>query len=82
MIPYFRIFRVFRHSVPSFRQSAFPLNSVTPELILMSKKILNAGLISVLGIETAAWLAQLGERRSAEREVEGSNPGRTNTQGL
>ena len=29
-----------------------------------------------------AWLAQLGERRSAEREVVGSNPGRTNTQGL
>ena len=25
------------------------------------------------------WLAQLGERRSAEREVAGSNPGRTNT---
>ena len=31
---------------------------------------------------TAAWLAQLGECRSAEREVLGSNPGRTNTQGL
>ena len=29
-----------------------------------------------------AWLAQLGERRSAEREVMGSNPGQTNTQGL
>ena len=28
---------------------------------------------------TAAWLAQLGERRSAEREVTGSNPGRTIT---
>ena len=28
---------------------------------------------------TAAWLAHLGERRSAEREVVGSNPGRTNT---
>ena len=25
---------------------------------------------------TATWLAQLGERRSAEREVAGSNPGR------
>ena len=33
-------------------------------------------------IWTAAWLAQLGERRSAEREVTGSNPGWTNTQGL
>ena len=31
---------------------------------------------------TAAWLAQFEERRSAEREVTGSNPGRTNTQGL
>ena len=28
---------------------------------------------------TAAWLVQLGERRYAEREVAGSNPGRTNT---
>ena len=33
-------------------------------------------------IITAAWLAQLGERRSAELEVTDSNPGRTNTQGL
>ena len=31
---------------------------------------------------TAARLAQLGERRSAGREAVGSNPGRTNTQGL
>ena len=31
---------------------------------------------------TAAWLAQLGERPSAEREVAGSNLGRTNTKGL
>ena len=30
----------------------------------------------------AAWLAQLEERRSAEREIVGSNPGRTNTQDL
>ena len=33
-------------------------------------------------LSTAAWLAQLGERRSAEREVAGSNPGWTNIQGL
>ena len=33
-------------------------------------------------IHTAAWLAQLGERRSVEREVAGSNPDRTKTQGL
>ena len=32
--------------------------------------------------KTAARLALLGERRSAEREAVGSNPGRTNTQGL
>ena len=31
---------------------------------------------------TAPWLAQLGERQSAERKVMGSNPGQTNTQGL
>ena len=30
----------------------------------------------------AAWLAQLGERRSAEREVAGTNPGRPNNKGL
>ena len=33
-------------------------------------------------VSSVAWLAQLGERRSTEREVAGSNPGRTNTQGL
>ena len=32
--------------------------------------------------QTAVWLAQLGERRSAEREVAGSNFGRTNAKGL
>ena len=32
--------------------------------------------------DLTAWLAKLGERRSAEREVTGSNLGRTNTQGL
>ena len=34
------------------------------------------------GLLTAAFLAQLGKRRSAEREVTRSNPGRTNIQGL
>ena len=33
-------------------------------------------------LSTAAWVAQLGERRSAEREIKGSNPERTNTQDL
>ena len=32
--------------------------------------------------DIAAHLAQLDKRRSAEREVAGSNPGQTNTQGL
>ena len=32
--------------------------------------------------DTAAHLAQLDKRRSAEREVAGSNHGRTDTQGL
>ena len=41
------IFLVFHHSVPSFRQSAIAPNSVTLD-ILMSKKILNGRLISVL----------------------------------
>ena len=36
----------------------------------------------VVHVNTAARLAQLGEHRSAEREVASSNPGRTNTQGL
>ena len=31
---------------------------------------------------TTTWLAQLGERRSTEWEVTGSNPGQTNTRGL
>ena len=31
---------------------------------------------------TTPWLAQLGEHQSGEREVMGSNPGQTNTQGL
>ena len=31
---------------------------------------------------TAAWLAQWDKRRSAEWEAVGSNPGRSNTQGL
>ena len=33
-------------------------------------------------IKTAAWLAQLVERQSAVREVQGRAPDRTNTQGL
>ena len=36
----------------------------------------------IAGKFRSGWLAQLGERRSTEREVAGPNPGRTNTQGL
>ena len=32
--------------------------------------------------QLSAWFVQLGKRRSAEREVAGSNPVWTNTQGL
>ena len=36
------------------------------------------GYIIVTCTSTTSWLAQLGARRFAEREVAGSNPGRTN----
>ena len=36
----------------------------------------------ISALAAATWLAQLGERRSAEWEVAGSNPSWTNTQGL
>ena len=39
-------------------------------------------VIIIIIIITAAWLAQLGERRSIERQVAGSNPSRTNTEAL
>ena len=38
--------------------------------------------LKVIRLKQAAWLAQLGERQSAEWEVTGLNPGRTNTQGV
>ena len=49
--------------------------------IMVDKKRLCHKGVPFLGFRyiTAAWLAQLGDRRSAEREVAGSNPGRTNT---
>ena len=51
-----------------------------PQLFLNTCK---CGYIRIWRLfDTAAWLAQLGERRSTEREVAGSNPGRTNTKGL
>ena len=44
-------------------------------------RIRSKNVVFVQPDSTAAWLAQLGERRSADREVVGLNPGRTNTQG-
>ena len=46
---------------------------------LTDRRILNKFLTNRMSRLAAAWLAQLGERRSGEREVTGSNPGRTNT---
>ena len=43
-------------------------------------KLGGRGVLKFLKIEE--WLAQLGERRTTEREVAGSNPGRNNTQCL
>ena len=59
------------------------IKSSLTSLFLSMKRAHNASC-SLLWLVTssAAWLAQLGERRSGEREVTGSNPGRTNTQGL
>ena len=52
--------------------------------IMVNRKRLCQKGVPFLGFRyiTAAWLAQLGERPSAEREVAGSNLGRTNTLGL
>ena len=46
----------------------------------MLDKLGGRGVLKFLKIEE--WLAQLGERRTTEREVAGSNPGRNNTQCL
>ena len=66
------------HSFSSFQVEIFT-GSVCVLLTSVSLKLIK---IRIKIFFTAAWLAQLGERRSAEREVAGSNPGRTNTQGL
>ena len=51
-------------------------NKIITDLGLSTSVIIHSHFL------TAAWLAQLGECRSAEREAVSSNPGRTNTQGL
>ena len=53
----------------------------TPHVILFYQFLISK-MIRMMIKPRASWLAQLGERRSAEREVAGSNPGRTKTQGL
>ena len=39
-------------------------------------------MMIVTNNEVASWLAQLGERQSAEWKIAGSNPSQTTTQGL
>ena len=53
-----------------------PLHPHVLQLLILTIRTLQMNHI------TAARLAQLVERRSAEREVVSSNPGRTNIQGL
>ena len=72
--------RVIRVRMPLKSRNFFQVNSQLLKLLLpVGRSYLHSKNRRHL---TAAWLAQLGERRSAEREVAGSNPGRTNTQGL
>ena len=47
-----------------------------------SKQIANTSSGRLKDVTSATQLAQLGEHRSAEQEVVGSNPGRTDNQGL
>ena len=49
---------------------------------MLSSDVTPQMLCDIKQMKKAARFVQLGERRSAEREVTGSNPGRTNTQGL
>ena len=73
-------FKIKRFCVPptnfSYLIQQYQLSPYLMEIV-MSRRLFSLHLY-----HTDAWLAQLGERRSAEREVTGSNPGRTNTQGL
>ena len=60
----------------AIREGKVPTKSKLPELLPRMATALH------VFEHAAARLAQLGERRSAEREVVSSNPGWTNTQGL
>ena len=62
-----------------------PINLNFSLYLFINQKSVNTFLFTVTAKSTkitAAQLAQLGECQSAEREVAGSNPSRTNTQGL
>ena len=56
--------------------------SVIEQIEFAFEKFLEKKTHIFMNHAATAWLAQLGERRSAEREVAGSDPCRTNTQGL
>ena len=59
------------------------LKNILPKTSKMKSGKCQAKELTAAAAElTAAWLAQLGEHQSVEREVAGSSPGRTNTQGL
>ena len=45
------------------------------------RRVRSKNVMCVWPDSTAAWLAQMGERRSAEREAPGLNSGQTNAQG-
>ena len=50
--------------------------------IKQKRQLVDFHLVCRINGSPAVWLAQLRERRTAEQDVTGSNPGRTNTQGL
>ena len=52
------------------------------EMIQQRQQKKRGKIIQLAILLSATWLAQLGERWSAEREVAGSNPGLTNNQGF
>ena len=68
-------------AVPLFWETNMAALTSCEDELWHQLKIQEYSLLALIML-TAAWLVQLGERRSAEREVAGSNPGRTNTQGL
>ena len=60
-----------------YRRGVNRLSYDTRSLFISTRK----SILCIVDVPLA-WLAQLGERRSAEREATGSKPSQTNTQGL